>query len=229
MINGNGKSLKLAVLLGTMLATSALVYNQPDQRKLNDIPNRLPEAAPYVLAEAQAFPPPYHDHWEQEDSPGQCQTCHQKIFDEWNGSMMSNSWRDPVWRAAFFALAKATSAHGECDTPEPPDGTAKAAHNPFANKGECSSTFDIGTGKYTVSRPGSLLDAFCSRCHMPTDYVDNVPLRTVALDPLTHLESAPVDPNFNPTSDSGTGIAFAALAAQYRILRPAQQQRYLSQ
>jgi hypothetical protein len=124
MINGNEKSLKLAVLLGTMLATSALVYNQPDQRKLNDIPNRLPEAAPYVLAEAQAFPPPYHDHWEQEDSPGQCQTCHQKIFDEWNGSMMSNSWRDPVWRAAFFALAKATSAHGECDTPEPPDGTA---------------------------------------------------------------------------------------------------------
>src|ERR1051326_6224933 len=216
MINGNGKPLKLAVLLSTILATSALVYNQPDQRKLNDIPNRLPEAAPYVLAEAQAFPPPYHDHWEQEDSPGQCQTCHQKIFDEWNGSMMSNSWRDPVWRAAFFALAKATSAHGECDTPEPPDGTAKAAHNPFANKGECSSTFDIGTEKYTVSRPGSLLDAFCSRCHMPTDYIDNVPLRTVAVDPHTHLESAPVDPNFNPTSDNGTGIAFATLAAQYR-------------
>jgi hypothetical protein len=216
MINGNGKSLKLAALLATTLATSALVYIQPDQRKLNDIPNRLPEAAPYVLAEAQAFPPPYHDHWEQEDSPGQCQTCHQKIFDEWNGSMMSNSWRDPVWRAAFLALSRSTSAHGECDTPEPPDGTAKAAHNPFANKGECSSTFDIGTGKYTVSRPGSLLDSFCSRCHMPTDYVDNVPLKTVALDPHSNLENAPVDPNFNPTSDNGTGIAFATLSPQYR-------------
>src|SRR6476469_8979232 len=128
MMNGNGKSLKLAVLLGTLLATSALVYYQPDQSKLNDIPNRLPEAAPYVLAEAQAFPPPSHDHWEQEDSPGQCQTCHQKIFDEWNGSMMSNSWRDPVWRAAFLALARATSANGECDTPEPPDGTPRAIH-----------------------------------------------------------------------------------------------------
>ncbi|HEX3094665.1 MAG TPA: hypothetical protein VHW72_18650, partial [Candidatus Angelobacter sp.] len=171
MINGNGKALKLSTLLVTTLATSALVYYQPDQSKMNDIPNRLPEAAPYVLAEAQAFPPPYHDHWEQEDSPGQCQTCHQKIFDEWNGSMMSNSWRDPVWRAAFLALARATSANGECDTPEPPDGTAKAAHNPFANKGECSSSFDIGEGKYKVSRPGSLLDFFCSRCHMPTDYV----------------------------------------------------------
>ncbi|MBZ5508308.1 MAG: Ig-like domain-containing protein [Acidobacteriia bacterium] len=216
MINGNGRSLKLAALLTTTLATCALVYYQPDQSKLNDIPNRLPEAAPYVVAEAQAFPPPYHDHWEQEDSPGQCQTCHQKIFDEWNGSMMSNSWRDPAWRAAFLALARATSANGECDTPEPPDGTAKAAHNPFANKGECSSTFDIGTDKYTVSRPGSLLDFFCSRCHMPTDYVDNIPLRNVKLDPNTNLESAPGDPNFNPTSDNGTGIAFAAALAQYR-------------
>jgi hypothetical protein len=216
MINGNGARLKLTALLATALGASALVYNQPDQSKLNDIPNRLPEAAPYVLAEAQAFPPPYHDHWEQEDSPGQCQTCHQKIFDEWNGSMMSNSWRDPVWRAAFLALSRATSAHGECDTPEPPDGTAKAAHNPFANKGECSSTFDIGTGKYTVSRPGSLLDFFCSRCHMPTDYIDNVPLKTVSLDPKTHLENAPGNPDFNPTSDNGTGIAFATLAPQYR-------------
>lgn len=216
MINGNGKALKFTALIATTLATSALVYYQPDQSKLNDIPNRLPEAAPYVLAEAQAFPPPFHDHWEQEDSPGQCQTCHQKIFDEWNGSMMSNSWRDPVWRAAFFALSKATSAHGECDTPEPPDGTPKATHNPFANKGECSSTFDIGTEKYTVSRPGSLLDFFCSRCHMPTDYTDNIPLKTVSVDPKTGLENAPGDPNFNPTSDNGTGIAFATLAPQYR-------------
>src|SRR5437899_11496491 len=130
--------------------------------------------------------------------------------------MMSNSWRDPVWRAAFLLLSRATSANGECDTPEPPDGTAKATHNPFANKGECSSTFDIGTEKYTVSRSGSLLDFFCSRCHMPTDYVDNVPLKTVKLDPQTGLESAPGDPNFNPTSDNGTGVAFATLAPQYR-------------
>src|SRR5205823_8005074 len=91
----------------------------------------------------------------QEDSPGQCQTCHQKIFDEWNGSMMSNSWRDPAWRAAFLLLSRATSANGECDTPEPPDGTLKATHNPFARKGECASTFDLGTEKYTVSRPRS--------------------------------------------------------------------------
>src|SRR6478609_5952323 len=215
MINGNGKALKLAALLATALGTSALVY-QPNQSRLNDIPNRLPEAAPYVVAEAQAFPPPYHEHWEQEDSPGQCQTCHQKIFDEWNGSMMSNSWRDPVWRAAFLLLARAVSTNGECDTPTPPDGTPKATHNPFALAGQCASSFDIGTGKFNVSRPGSLLDAFCSRCHMPTNYVDNVPLRNVKLDGATGIETAVVDPKFNPTSDNGTGVAFATVESQFR-------------
>jgi Bacterial Ig-like domain len=216
MINGNGRAFKLAMFAMTVTAICAIVYHQPSQRSLNDLPNRLPEAAPYVVAEAQAFPPPYHEHWEREDSPGQCQTCHQKIFDEWNGSMMSNSWRDPAWRAAFLLLARATSAHGECDTPEPPDGTPKATHNPFADKDQCTSTFDIGTGKYTVSRPGSLLDFFCSRCHMPTDYVDNVPLKNVSIDPRNNLESAPGDPNFNPTADNGTGIAYATLDSQYR-------------
>jgi hypothetical protein len=210
-----GQVVKLVSLAAITLGTSALVYYQPKQTDVNDIP-RIPEAAPYVIAEAQAFPPPYHDHWEQEDSPAQCKTCHQKIFDEWNGSMMSNAWRDPVWRAAFLALARSTSADGECDTPDPPDGTRKAALNPFANDGECSSTFNLGAKKHTLSRPGSLLDFFCSRCHMPTDYVDNIPLRNAKFDPKTHLESAAGDPNFNPTSDGGTGVAFAALESQYR-------------
>jgi hypothetical protein len=208
------KVFKAIVLVITVLAVTGLVYQSDVNRK--DIPNRLPEAAPYVTAEAHAFPPPWEDHWAQEDNPGQCQTCHQKIFDEWNGSMMSNSWRDPIWRAAFYALSKAVSAHGECDTPEPPDGTEKASHNPFADKGECSSTFDIGTEKYKISRSGSLLDAFCSRCHMPTNYVDNIPLRNVTFDSKTGLENAAVDPNFNPTSDNGTGVAFATLESQYR-------------
>jgi len=215
MLKGNGRVIKFCAVMATALAVSAAVYHH-DPKKLNDIPNRIPEAAPYVLAEARAFPPPYHQHWEQEDSPGQCQTCHQKIFDEWNGSMMSNAWRDPVWRAAFLALARATSTYGACDTPEPPDGTVRAIHNPFAEKDECASTFDIGTQKYKVSRPGSLLDFFCSQCHMPTDYIDNVPLKNVKVDPHTGLESAQGDPNFNPTSDNGTGIAFATLEPQYR-------------
>jgi hypothetical protein len=198
----------------TTVGLLALVY-RPSQNH-NDLPNRIPEAPPYITSEAQYFPPPFEEHWAQENNPGQCRNCHQKIFDEWNGSMMSNSWRDPVWRGAFLLSARETSAYGECDTPQPPDGTPKAEHNPFATKGECSSTFNLGTERFTISRPGSLLDGFCSRCHMPTNYTDNVPLHNVKIDPRNRMESATVDPSFNPTSDNGTGMAFAELASQLR-------------
>ena len=91
MWNDRLKIVKIAVLAATTLGVSGIAYLEPSRNQLSDIPNRIPEAAPYVLAEAQAFPPPYHDSWEKEDSPAQCQTCHQKIFAEWNGSMMSNA------------------------------------------------------------------------------------------------------------------------------------------
>jgi len=206
------------VKAGTTLVVAAAAIAVVAWRRepATDIPNRIPEAAPYLTSEAQVFPPPYEEYWATQNNPGQCASCHRKIFDEWNGSMMSNSWRDPVWRAAFLLLARAVSTNGECDTPAPPDGTAKATHNPFALPGQCASSFDIGSGKFTVSRPGSLLDAFCSRCHMPTNYVDNVPLRNVKLDHATGVETAVVDPKFNPTSDNGTGVAFATLESQFR-------------
>src|SRR5206468_12570828 len=105
--------------------------------------------------------------------------------------------------------SRAVSTNGDCDSPDPPDGSARASHNPFAKPGACASEFDVGTETFAVSRPGSLLDGFCSRCHMPTNYVDNVPLRNVAVDPKTGVESATLDPKFHPTSDNGTGSAFA--------------------
>ncbi|HEX3697674.1 MAG TPA: Ig-like domain-containing protein [Polyangia bacterium] len=205
---------KVAVLLLTAGALTAAVSGA--EPAALDLPNRIPEGAPYVIEEARALPPPYEEYWQTQNHPGQCQTCHQRIFDEWNGSMMSNSWRDPVWRAAFLLLSRAVSTDGECGTPAPPDGTPKARHNPFAEPGVCASRFNIGTQQLTVARSGSLLDGFCSRCHMPTNYIDNVPLRTVTVDPRTHVESAPVDPRFNPTSDNGTGLAFATLDSQLR-------------
>lgn len=208
------RTVKAAAFLVTGLAVAALATHS--EVPLTDLPNRLPEAAPYVSAEATMLPPPYEEYWKTQNHPGQCQTCHKKIFDQWNGSMMSNAWRDPVWRAAFLLLARGVSTNGECDTPAPPDGTAKAAHNPFAIAGKCASRFDIGTEKVLLSRPGSLLDAFCSRCHMPTNYLDNIPLRTVTLDSKLGIESAPASPAFNPTSDNGTGIAFATVDAQFR-------------
>lgn len=53
-----------------------------------------------------------------------------------------------------------------------------------------------------------LADEFCSACHMPTNYVDNVGLDGQA------------DPNYDPTSDNGTGLAFATVDAQFRNTDP---------
>jgi len=180
-----------------------------------DLPNRMPEAAPYVTEEAKIFPPPYEEYWKTQNNPGQCQTCHSKIFDEWNGSQMANAWRDPVWRGAYLLMVRLTSTNGNCDLPSPPDGTEKAVRNPFAKPGECASTFDIGNEHVTLSRPGSVLDAFCSRCHMPTNYLDNHHPKDIVKD-ADGNETARPDPNFNPTGDNGTGIAFATVDEQFR-------------
>ncbi len=204
----------LPIAIVTALALGALAY--PRAKGGAELPNRIPEAAPYVTAEAAFAAPPFEEYWQTIDHPGQCQNCHQKLFAEWSGSMMANAWRDPAWRAAFLLSARQISTNGNCDTPSPPDGTRKAHHNPFAGVDECVSRFDFGDGHHTVSRPGSLVDGFCSRCHMPTNYVDNVPLHSIVRDASSGLEHAPLDGNFHPTSDNGTGLAFATVDSQWR-------------
>ena len=205
----------VAACLATVLTMVALVYPDGDRRS-SELPNRIPEAAPYVVAEAEFAPPPFEEYWQNRNHPGQCQNCHRRIFDEWNGAMMANAWRDPAWRAAFLLSARQISSNGNCDTPSPPDGSERARHNPFAAPGDCVSRFDTGTGYHRMSRSGSLVDGMCSRCHMPTNYVDNVPLHAVAVDAATGYEHAGIDPDFNPAADNGTGLAFATLDAQHR-------------
>ena len=204
----------IPIAIATALAVAVSVYRRAPGPA--ELPNRIPEAAPYVTAEAAFAAPPFEDYWQSINHPGQCQNCHQTLFAEWNGSMMANAWRDPAWRGAFLLSARQISTNGNCDTPAPPDGTQKARHNPFARVDECVSRFDLGEGYHVVSRPGSLVDGACSRCHMPTNYVDNVPFRTIVKDASTGLEHAPLDVNFHPTSDNGTGLAFATLDSQWR-------------
>ncbi len=207
-----GRTLLLS--LATVATVVALVY--PYEPPGDELPNRIPEPPPYVTAEAKYIAPPFEEYWQEADHPGQCRNCHRRIFDEWNGSMMGNAWRDPAWRAAFLLSARQISTRGNCDTPSPPDGTPKARHNPFAASSGCETSFDIGTGHHRLARAGSLVDGLCSRCHMPTNYVDNVPLQNVTIDRPSGLEHGALDLNFNPTSDNGTGVAFATLASQWR-------------
>jgi len=202
-----------SIAVGTVLAALALV--DPPAPGNVDLANRVPEPAPYVTAEAAHVAPPFEEYWQGINHPGQCHNCHQRIFDEWNGSMMANAWRDPAWRAAFLLSARQISTSGDCETPAPPDGTARAHHNPFAAAGDCTSRFDLGDGRQTVGRSGSLVDGTCSRCHMPTNYVDNVPLQNVSTDAAGMAHGA-LDLDFNPTSDNGTGLAFATLDSQLR-------------
>jgi len=206
-------------LAAVLTAAVALTWSYQVFAGHGELPNRIPEAAPYHTGEAQFYPPPYNAEWEGVNAPSNCDGCHETIFGQWNGSMMSNSWRDPGWRGAFLLIARLTAKDGNCDTPNPPDGTAKAQINPFAN-GDCTSTWDLGTSSHTTSGSGSLLDDFCSRCHMPANYIDNIPLSNVSIDPMNGLEHGLVDPNYDPTSDNGTGFAFAELASQNRNTEP---------
>lgn len=213
------RAVRILAAVGVGAAALMLVYQAYAHH--GELPNRIPEAAPYHVGEAQFYPPPFHDEWTGVNDPGSCSGCHITIFDQWNGSMMSNAWRDPGWRGAFLLVARLTATDGNCGAPDPPDGTARADVNPFADPGGgCTSTWDLGTSSTTTSDSGSLLDDFCSRCHMPADYIDNIPLTNVAIDPVNGLEHGLVDPGFNPTSDNGTGLAFATLEAQYRNTEP---------
>jgi len=207
------RSAKLAAMC-TLLAVAVLLAT-PASAQPRELPNRIPEPAPYNTAESQFYPPPFNSDWEGVNAPGSCSNCHATIFDQWNGSMMSNSWRDPGWRGAFLLVARLTATDGDCDIPNPPDGTTKAQINPFAN-GDCTSTFDIGDTTHTLSGSGSLLDGFCSRCHMPTDYIDNVLHASIGPDTPSGVEHAPLDQDFDPTSANGTSHAFATLTAQLR-------------
>src|SRR6185436_10045469 len=74
-----GLVLRAAVMAITAVGVVAMVHRPSGDRR--DLPNRIPEAAFYVTVEAQVFPPPYEEYWQAQNHPGQCQTCHQKIFD----------------------------------------------------------------------------------------------------------------------------------------------------
>jgi hypothetical protein len=201
------------VLISALSVSAFASIASRGSARLGELPNHLPEAAPYNVAEAKKYPPPYDAVFSGKGNPAVCGGCHKEIFAEWNGSMMSNSWRDPGWRAAFFLIARLTATDGNCDTPAPPDGTPRSKLNPFANE-NCTSTFDIGTA-HTTRGSGSLLDGFCSRCHMPANYMDAVSPKNVRTD-KNGIEDAILDPGFDPTSARGGEIAYATMEHRSR-------------
>jgi hypothetical protein len=214
MASSHASSSRVASLgLWLSACLDVLSASVPVSARHGELPNHIPEPAPYDTTEAKAFPPPYDHYFATSGNPQLCGTCHTQIFKEWNGSMMSNAWRDPAWRAAFYLLARLTATDGNCDVPPPPDGTARSHINPFANE-NCTSSFDIGTGSpHDTKGSGSLLDGFCSRCHMPTNYIDQVHPKNVRQE-SSGQEHGLIDPTFDPTSALNTPYAFATVDEQ---------------
>jgi hypothetical protein len=56
------------------------------------------------------------------ESPEICTACHAEIFTQWRGSMHSNAWFDPVYRAALNMISQASGGRADrfcmgCHTP----------------------------------------------------------------------------------------------------------------
>ena len=177
--------------------------------------NRIPEPAAYEYSETlagggQIQNPPFENLWTGLNETGSCSGCHTGLYDQWNGSMMANAWRDPGWRGAFLLVARLTSTDGCNDVTaaltngNAPDGTPgydcstpARKINPFANA-DGTSTFNMGATTATYSGSGSLMDDFCSRCHMPTNYVDATV--SVSLDTPSGQEHGAISPTYDPTA-----------------------------
>ena len=147
-----------------------------------------------------------------QNHPGQCQNCHQqdlrrveRLDDVELVARPGVARRLPAARARGVDQRRVRHARSR------PTARRKAQPQPVrAAPDSARRRSTSAPARSRVSRPGSLLDAFCSRCHMPTNYVDNVPLaQREARRRRPGSRRALVDPKFNPTSDNGTGVAFA--------------------
>jgi hypothetical protein len=101
------------------------------------------------------------------EMPEVCSGCHMDIYNQWNGSMHSNSWTDPVYRAALDLMSKASGGKTDnfCMGCHTPIGVVSREASPsgrgmseVANKGvQCevchnvSRTSGIGNGSYVLT------------------------------------------------------------------------------
>ncbi len=101
------------------------------------------------------------------DQPEVCGGCHAQIFKQWNGSMHSKAWKDPIYRAALNNASKNTNGKVDklcmgCHTPIGVlSGNASPSGNgmsEIADKGvscevchNISDTNGIGNGAYILT------------------------------------------------------------------------------
>jgi mono/diheme cytochrome c family protein len=95
---------------------------------------------------------------EQFIEPEVCESCHSEIFEQWNGSMHSKAFVDPVWRAATKLFFKEAKTAGEILEMK----ACVKCHTP------------LGFRSYAISSPADDYDKlaelpaqgiFCNWCH----------------------------------------------------------------
>ena len=67
------RSLVYAVIFGGL-------WGAPGHTRHGALPNRIPEAAPYNVTEAESYPPPYEVKWTTLNHPRLCASCLPQIF-----------------------------------------------------------------------------------------------------------------------------------------------------
>lgn len=101
------------------------------------------------------------------DAPEVCGGCHTKAYKEWKGSMHSNAWTDPVYRAALNHVSKTSGGKVDllCMGCHTPAGVVSGEANPagkgmskIADRGvhcdvchNISDTNGIGNGAYVLT------------------------------------------------------------------------------
>ena len=57
-----------------------VLWGGPEHARHVELPNRIPEAAPYNVTEAESYPPPYEVKWTTLNHPRLCASCLPQIF-----------------------------------------------------------------------------------------------------------------------------------------------------
>src|SRR4051794_38040478 len=78
-------SWSLNILISLAAAAGLVMLAYAPSRPSDELPNRIPRAAPYVTSETESVAPPFEAYWKANHNPGKCSTCHGRIFAEWNG------------------------------------------------------------------------------------------------------------------------------------------------
>ena len=91
------------------------------------------------------------------DPPEVCGGCHTEIYQQWNGSMHSNAWKDPLYRAVLNLVSKATQGQVDnlCMGCHTPIGVTTGEANPagagmseIANRGvQCDFCHNVSGAK----------------------------------------------------------------------------------